>query len=138
MRTTVLVIQNVNYYHINSSASLNSAILLQPIHFLVNVIFLSLFISWKSQHNKELSCIENCNINGFEKVYNYIYLDYPSIILILGFINLLIWKLKVQKKTQSNLRQVIPAEVRGEQNYISFYCNKRQIKQLVFNKQKKA
>ena len=34
-------------FSIDSSASLNLAILFQPVHFLVNVIFISFFISWK-------------------------------------------------------------------------------------------
>ena len=47
--------------------------------------------------------------NGFKKIYNYISLDYPSIIIILGFINLLIcfsnlgWKIKIARKPQSDV-----------------------------------
>ena len=88
--------------------SLNSAIFLQPIQFLVSLIFLSIFISWKSlahQHYSDKWWYNEYkpNFDSIDRVYNYITLDYPTVILLLGFLNLFIcfsnlgWKIKISE-----------------------------------------
>ena len=77
-----------------STVSLNSTILLQPIQFLVSLIFLSIFISWKSQYHDITS-------NDINRVFNYITLGYPTVILLIGVLNIYFcfinwsWKIKI-------------------------------------------
>lgn len=77
-----------------STVSLNSTILLQPIQFLVSLIFLSIFISWKSQYH-------DIAFNDINRVFNYITLGYPTVILLIGVLNIYFcfinwsWKIKI-------------------------------------------
>ena len=77
--------------NIYSSASLNSAILLQPIQLFISAIFISIFMFWNNHHAYQELIEETIkNTDGNDMVYYHITLNYPSIILVLGFLNLII------------------------------------------------
>ena len=71
---------------------MNQAILLQPCIFLINVIFIPIYISFKDQYTYSGSS------NPSYYRYSLFTLDYPTIILILHFTNIFLCFLNFKSK----------------------------------------
>ena len=70
---------------------MNQAILLQPVVFLVNVIFIPIYISYKEYFYRSSS-------DPSQYRYSLFLLDYPTIILILHFANIFFCYLNFKSK----------------------------------------